>query len=132
MPQCSSADGWLANDPEIRKRLLQLADNEPNARVRFEVAMALGDMIGEPLAVTALARVAIQDRADEWARRAAATSLGRRGAAVLSQVIHTLDSRAMPPQDVDASLVEELAEVVGADSGAVAHEGRFSLSRTFD
>jgi putative membrane-bound dehydrogenase-like protein len=124
---------WLANDPEIRKRLLQLADNEPNARVRFEIALALGDVIGEPSAATALARVAIQDRADEWARRAAATSLGREGAVVFSQVIHALDSRATSSQDADATLVGELAEVAGATPGPSAgRDGFRSVERLIE
>jgi putative membrane-bound dehydrogenase-like protein len=124
---------WLANDQEIRKRLFQLAENEPIARVRFEVALALGDVIGEPSAATALARLAIQDRPDEWARRAAATSLGRQGAVVLSQVIRTLDSHAMPPQEVDATLVGELAEVAGATPGpSAARDGFRSLERLIE
>jgi putative membrane-bound dehydrogenase-like protein len=124
---------WLANDQEIRKRLFQLADIEPNVRVRFEVALALGDIIGEPSAVTALARVAIRDRADEWARRAAATSLGRQGAVVVSQVIRTLDSHATPPEDVDATLVGELAEVAGATPGpSAARDGFRSLERLIE
>jgi putative membrane-bound dehydrogenase-like protein len=105
---------WLAKAHDLRTRLFELAEQEPNARVRFEVALALGDVIGDTSAVHALARLAVRDREDEWARRAAASSLGRAGAAVLSQVTQTLNAPAASPPAADAALVGELAEVVGA------------------
>jgi putative membrane-bound dehydrogenase-like protein len=105
---------WLAGDRGLRTRLIAMAGAEPNPRVCFEVALALGDVIGDATAVTALARLAIRGREDEWSRRAAATSLGRKGAAVFAQVIRGLDSNQGGQFGADASLAGELAEVVGA------------------
>jgi putative heme-binding domain-containing protein len=119
---------WLAGDPRLRAKLFQMSGAEPNPRVRFEVALALGDVIGDAAAVTALALLAIRDREDEWSRRAAAASLGRNGPAVFAQVIRGLDSNQGGPIGADTSLVGELAEVVGAaPHRSAAEEGFRSL-----
>jgi len=119
---------WLAGDRDLRTSLFQMATAEPNGRVRFEVALALGEVIGDAAAVLALARVAMRDREDEWSRRAAAASLGRNGPAVFAQVIRGLDGSQTGPIGADAALVGELAEVVGAAPDAsAADEGFRSL-----
>jgi putative membrane-bound dehydrogenase-like protein len=123
---------WLADDRGLRAKLFQMAGAEGNPRVRFEVALALGDVIGDAATmtatVTALARLAVTDREDEWSRRAAAWSLGRNGPPVFAQVIRRLDDKQGGPIGADATLVGELAEVVGAaPQPAAAAEGCRSL-----
>jgi putative membrane-bound dehydrogenase-like protein len=116
---------WLARDRDLRTRLFQLATAEPNDRVRFEIELALGDVISESTAATALARVAIMDREDIWSRQAAATSVGRNGPSVLALVIAGLDGNRTGPIGADAALVGEIAEVVGAAPNASAAEEGF-------
>ena len=38
---------WLTAHPPVRDKLFQMAESEPAGRVRFEIALALGDVIGE-------------------------------------------------------------------------------------
>ena len=54
---------WLTADPARSRQVVPNGGSGAEGRVRFEVALALGDVIGEPAAVAALARVAITDRA---------------------------------------------------------------------
>lgn len=113
---------WLTSNPAIRGKLCQMAATEPVGRVRFEIALALGDVIGDPAAVAALARIATTDRDDEWTRIAVSTSIGHNSAAVFGRVIGGLDESRSKSIEADAALVGELAEVVGATPKASAVE----------
>jgi putative membrane-bound dehydrogenase-like protein len=111
---------WLSANSAVGTKLYELATAEPAARVRFEIALALGDVADDAAAVGALARIATIDRGDEWTRRAVATSIGHNGAEVLGSVVAGLDHSQSTVIEADADLVGELAEVVGAAPDALA------------
>jgi putative membrane-bound dehydrogenase-like protein len=113
---------WLTPNSPVRAKLFQMAETEPPGRVRFEIALALGDVIDDAAAVAALARVAATDRQDEWTRRAVATSLGHSGSAVFAQIVERLNQTHSASIEADAALAGELAEVVGASPDASAIE----------
>ena len=124
---------WLPANRPLRDKLYELAAAEPIGRVRFEVALALGDLIDEAAAVAALARIAITDRADEWTRQAVATSVGHNAPAVFARILDGLDKSQATSNEADAALVGELAEVVGAAPDAHAAEnGLRSLGKLIE
>jgi putative membrane-bound dehydrogenase-like protein len=97
-------------DPHLRDKLLQMAAHETDRRVRFELVLSLGVADGTALA----ARLAVADCEDEWARRAAALTLGRSGSNGFADVIRSLSRDEPVLSEAQAVLIEELAEVVGA------------------
>ena len=124
---------WLLANQALRARLYELAAAEPIDRVRFEVALALGDVINDAASVAPLAQIATSDRADEWTRRGVATSVGHNGSAVLARIVDGLDKSQSISSEADAALVGELAEVVGAAPEADAAEiGLRSLGKLIE
>jgi len=124
---------WLPANPALRARLYELASAEPIDRVRFEVALALGDVINDAASVASLAQIATSVRADEWTRRGVATSVGHNGPAVLARIVDGLDKSRSISSEADAALVGELAEVVGAAPEADAAEiGLRSLGKLIE
>jgi putative membrane-bound dehydrogenase-like protein len=113
------APGWL-------EPVLALAD-DPDARVRFEAAIALGDVPaeggksgaagqgGEPSravasVAAALARIAVRDGADRWTRAAVFSSLAGRELAFLTALRDTdRFNDGLPPE-----LLNELGRLLGA------------------
>jgi putative heme-binding domain-containing protein len=97
--------------PPLLDTLVNLA-NDPDARVRFQLAFTLGE-ISDPRSLDALATIAKHDAAEPWIRTA-----------VLSSVANTSDQlleRLLVDQQFAASaaapeIVRELAQVIGARS----------------
>jgi putative membrane-bound dehydrogenase-like protein len=100
----------LAPDLRLSDKLRQMAANESDRRVRFELVLGLDDVAGTVPA----ARLAVEECDDEWARKAAVISLGRGGSAGFGEVIRNLNANGSGPSEAQAGLIEELAEVVGA------------------
>ncbi|MBX6312495.1 MAG: HEAT repeat domain-containing protein [Isosphaeraceae bacterium] len=91
------------------KSLLDLAD-DPDPMVRFQTALALGEVRDEKAAVEALARIATRDAGDRWTRTAVLSSLAGR---VLPFLDRLADSRFFA-QPEGRPWLEELAVLVGA------------------
>ncbi|MGE3806046.1 MAG: PVC-type heme-binding CxxCH protein [Gemmataceae bacterium] len=103
---CIAADSREAK-PRLPDRLIALADDS-DAQVRFQVALALGGWNDERV-VPALAKIALADAADPWARRAVASSVPERAGALLARLLE----EKKQPAGYNA-LVEELSALVGA------------------
>ncbi len=88
--------------------VLDLA-NDDDARVRFQVALTLGDSSSER-ATRALTQIALRDGADPWFTTAILTSCRERSGAVLLGMV----GGESPAGQQQAPLVRELASVVGA------------------
>ena len=104
----------------LRSRVIELAD-DADARVRFQVALALGQVPGDDV-VAPLARIALAGADDVWTRRAVATAVPERAGRLLSLVTTLVSSAAAvstdrlpgPSNDGRLALLGELARLVGA------------------
>jgi putative membrane-bound dehydrogenase-like protein len=104
------AEPRLAADPTWLAPVRKLAD-DPDARVRFRTAIALGASRPEAEGVAAaLARIAAIDGADRWARAAVFSSLSGRESAFLEALRD--GPRAAP--SLPTELLEDLGKLVGA------------------
>ncbi|HVR74647.1 MAG TPA: PVC-type heme-binding CxxCH protein [Planctomycetota bacterium] len=79
------AESRLMSAPALRRQALRLAD-DPDPRVRFQAALTLGE-VDEPEALDALARIAMRDADDRWARAAVLSSAGGRDDALLRAIL---------------------------------------------
>ncbi len=111
--------------PAVRAQALQLAElrlggsaglaglplslaEDVDAAVRFQSALALGDL-SDPPAIAALARLAVRDAGDRWARTAALSSAGRNPGLFLSAVLsQPKNGEAVP------ALLGDLGKMLGA------------------
>src|SRR5262249_41457998 len=95
----------------LRAEVLRLAD-DPDLRVRFEVALALGEFPGDE-AARGLATIARRDAADPWVRTAILSSAIVSPAGLFERLWHDRDFAASPG---GLTLLRRLALVVGARS----------------
>ncbi|MFQ5734227.1 MAG: HEAT repeat domain-containing protein, partial [Planctomycetaceae bacterium] len=94
-----------------RSRLLETLAEDPSIRVRFEVALALGET-DHRRAADLLARLAARDGGDRWFRTAVLTSAKDRAGAILSRLVKNAEfSTRGDAGRID--LVRRLATVVG-------------------
>ncbi|HUY34862.1 MAG TPA: PVC-type heme-binding CxxCH protein [Pirellulales bacterium] len=105
----------LARSEALRRRVIELAD-DADARVRFQVALALGQAAGDD-AVAPLARIALTGANDVWTRRAVATAVPDRAGRLL-EIVTSAEVSNEPTQgsssDGRLALAGELARLVGA------------------
>jgi putative heme-binding domain-containing protein len=116
------AGGMLAAQPDLLPGLLAMA-GDPDPRVRFQCALALGS-VDDARAVPALAAIIVRDGQDRWTRAAVLSGIGTRMAAFFDAV------RAAPDPDPQAyaAATEDLGRVFGA--GAPLEDCRAFLTRT--
>jgi len=101
--------------PSLLERVLTLAD-DPDSRVRFQVAFALGET-GDLRAATALYRIVVRDAANRWIRTAVLSSC----ASMADRLFVNLCTDPGPPAPgehrnpaVRSELLKQLVEIVGA------------------
>jgi putative membrane-bound dehydrogenase-like protein len=102
------AEPRLEATPDLTAGLLRLAD-DPDDRVRFRVALALGET-EDRRAIDALASIARRDGADSWTRAAILTSIENRSNEFLRAFV------ASPPAStaVRAAIMKDLGHLFGA------------------
>ena len=102
------AEGRVRASRDLLEGLLALAA-DPDARVRFQTALALGEA-DDGGAVEALAAIARRDGADAWARAAVLSSTAGRAYEFLRAFV------GAPPasQDVRAAVMQDLGRIFGA------------------
>lgn len=110
------AEPWLVEDAQRRRLVIDRATDD-SPRVRFQVALSLGEASSDDV-LPALATIALADASDPWTRRAVATSVASRAERLLAVVLDRID----PATDLDPSgrgaLMMELAELAGATRDA--------------
>jgi putative heme-binding domain-containing protein len=97
--------------PAARERVVALAE-DPDARVRFEVALALGDF-GAP--IDALASICRRDAGDPWISAAILSSSAKRSGELFAAL--ALDGHGPPPFQM-SGLLEQLESIVGVRNQA--------------
>lgn len=106
------AESRLASSAALRERVVALA-SDPDARVRFQVALSLGEWDSEK-ALAPLAKIALAGAEDHWTRTAVATAVPYRAGAMLAVLLK--GERGLTSQTTRGrlALVRELAALVGA------------------
>jgi putative heme-binding domain-containing protein len=99
----------IATQPGLIEGLLALAD-DPDARVRFQTALALGES-RDSRSLTALAMIAARDGRDRWTRAAVLSSVAGRERALLSRLLKTSPSAGTMET---GPLLFDLGRIVGA------------------
>ncbi|MDG3006830.1 PVC-type heme-binding CxxCH protein [Paludisphaera mucosa] len=101
-----------AGRPGLLAALATLAD-DPEARVRFQAAIVLGDS-DAPAAVSALAKIAARDADDEWARLAVLSGLRDTAPLFLSAILDAHPGWLAEPTAGQAYLLSATAAILGA------------------
>lgn len=101
------SEARVRREPALLDALLRLQD-DPDARVRLHVALALG-FVDDARAVDALAAIARRDGADRWVRAAVFSGVGDRTDAFLAAIV---DAPAAS-EAVRAAVMQDLARLFG-------------------
>ena len=118
--------------PELAERLTLLVD-DPSPRVRFQLALSLGEFSGRKV-VEALAKVAQGHGGDRWFRTAVLSSEVGTSSAMLETLLASPAWRANLRAE-SVSFFKELAAVIGArnrPSEIKAFLAKVSRNRLFD
>lgn len=105
------SERWLKDSPALLRRVIDLA-SDADARVRFQVALSLGESEKIAQVVTALERIALHDQADSWTRLAVLSATGEYAGQMLLKLLQRRDSGINAPAARD--LVGDLSHLVGA------------------
>lgn len=103
------AERWINDNKEIRDRLTILAD-DPDARVRFQVALTLGEL-KDDAPLEPLVRIALAGADDHWTRAAVASAVPNRAGALLVRILND-PTHDRSPGTTD--LLREFSALVGA------------------
>jgi len=98
--------------PGLLETLATLAD-DPEDRVRFQAAVALGDS-DAPEAVAALATIAARDAEDEWSRLAVLSGLRETASPFLADLLEANPGWLAAPTPGQAHLLGSTAAILGA------------------
>ena len=101
----------LGRSPKVAEKMVKLAE-DPDARVRFQVALAMGDW-DDHRGGEALARLARRDGKDSWMQAAILCSSLPHVATLLSGLLGSDEEGTPPPTE----MVEPLLEVAGCCPG---------------
>jgi putative membrane-bound dehydrogenase-like protein len=104
------AERWLPKSEAIQQRLIQLQD-DPNARVRFQAALALGEWDDDRI-LDPLAKIALRDAGDKWTRLAVESSVAKRVGLLLTTLLKQGLTKETTPDRL--ALLQELSSLVGA------------------
>jgi putative membrane-bound dehydrogenase-like protein len=100
------------SDDALRSCVVAAA-SDPDVAVRFQAALALGGLKSEQV-VAPLAAIALAQPGDDWTRRAVASAVPERTAAVLARVLQASGTATKGLDAPEIELVRELATVVGS------------------
>lgn len=103
------AEPRLAKSPELAATVTKLAD-DPDARVRFQAAIALGELPGDERTAL-LAKILCRDAADPWARYAVLSSAKDRELKLLDLM---LADKGLATADGGPATVSLLANTIGS------------------
>ena len=113
----------LGQSSSLLENVLALAD-DPDPRVRFQTALALGDS-RDPLVEPALLRIARQDASNQWIRSALLSSCAAMSDRLLVDLWN--DQASSPDQGAGIRLlIDQLSESVGA------HNDRHEIDHVLD
>ncbi len=104
------AEPWLSKNAELQQKFAAFADH-PDARLRFQLALSLGEVKNQDHTRPLLAKIAVQAPQEEWTRAAVLSSVGDHTAGLLLSILDQL------PKGADAKpLLQGVAEVLGSQN----------------
>lgn len=106
------AEGLLTKNRTLQDRLTRMSEDR-DARVRFQVALSLGEWDDESI-VPALARIALRGADDRWTRAAVASAVPTRAGKLLGTLLGVKDGLTETLSPDRIVLLQELAALVGA------------------
>lgn len=104
------AEARLTNNAQLRTKVIGMA-NDPDVRVRFRVALALGGLNQDEV-VAPLTKIALAGSGDHWTRTAVATALPEHTGSLLSTLMRSANDESDGEGVV--RLAHELATSLGA------------------
>jgi putative membrane-bound dehydrogenase-like protein len=111
------SEGLVSDQPAVVEALVTLVD-DPDTMVRFQTAFSLG-AVADPVAVDALARIAVRDAESRWIRAAVLSSLRGRSEALLTALAAQRD---FFEQAAGRIWLDELSALIGAENHPTAIE----------
>lgn len=105
------AESFLKEDKAIQRKVRKLAEH-PDARLRFQVALSLGES-GNVNADT-IAGIAVRSASDPWTRTAAATSIGDDPVTFLESSYSRVQGNFTYNKTGLSELIGEAAEMIGS------------------
>ena len=106
------SEPFLSGDEAIRTAVIKLADAQ-DARLRFQVALSLGECAERQEVLSPLAQIALASGADSWTRIAVLSSIPETPREFLAEVIGRLRRDARETDVSVRDLVEQTAELIG-------------------
>lgn len=99
--------------PDLTPGLIALVDDD-SSQVQLQLALTLGEVIGDPRAVRAMARLAARYADDRWFRMALASAPPETAMPLLTTLVRQERDFLSSPSDEAAPLLSELSRIVGA------------------
>ena len=106
------AERRLAGSARLRDRVIGMAA-DPDARVRFQVALSLGEWDDDRI-LAPLAAIALAGAEDRWTRLAVESAVPARAGALLATLLQPPHALASRPEAGRLALLGELAALVGS------------------
>ncbi len=106
------SERWLPKDEAVQKRVVALA-GDADARVRFQVALSLGEWDDERV-LAPLAKVALAGIEDRWTVAAVASAVPTRSGALIAELLREEHGLTARPDEGRFGLLRELATLAGA------------------
>ncbi|MGE3315737.1 MAG: PVC-type heme-binding CxxCH protein, partial [Planctomycetaceae bacterium] len=100
-------------DAKLQNAVLNFDRNRGDARLDFQLALTLGEVAAERDAVAALAMLGLDRSEDVWTRKAIASSAAGKASLLFERLVNGLTVRQNWDQPGVASLMEEVATLVG-------------------
>lgn len=107
------SERWLDMSTELRQCVMKLS-TDSDARLRFQVAMSLGQATPDSTINAVLQRIALHEEADSWTRSAVLSSIGGNSSQMLLAIIATITSAGRMPTEAERGLARDVAHLVGA------------------
>lgn len=103
----------LKSNPKLVERVLSLA-TDTDGRVRFQVALSLGEAPDSDLIVDKLAAIAVANASDSWTRTAVLTSVPENPLVLLRGALSDIAAKNLWDRPGIAELAAQVCELVGA------------------
>ena len=118
------SEPWITQSTSLQRKILALA-NHADDRLRFQVALTLGQMADHPETVNALQHVIMRKDTDKWIRFAIISSLPESTDQLLEKVIqevfdrisrspHDTENQKAAETDTIIEVIDQLATTVGS------------------